>query len=273
MVIVNKMGSIRIPDAIVATIAGYAATNCFGIKGMTACSIHDGIVRLLGSDNMHRGVKLKVNGDHADIDLHVATVHFLDGMEPQTYAEQLFRKWQLSEEDVLLLCAAGEDSFAVFMGDEAERVIGRSNAENLLYTSSEFGQLFRKQQYDAAIAAFCNGFNHLLEKQTGDSVRMNGLFGQQALSVPEKLDAYGGELWRDVMDAINETTSDYQEHHRREEREENGLTAGGWIVLIILILIMFRRNRFDRAHRYGCGCSPLGWILGLLGLGFLFKKD
>ena len=208
-----------------------------------------------------------------DIDLHVATVHFLDGMEPQTYAEQLFRKWQLSEEDVLLLCAAGEDSFAVFMGDEAERVIGRSNAENLLYTSSEFGQLFRKQQYDAAIAAFCNGFNHLLEKQTGDSVRMNGLFGQQALSVPEKLDAYGGELWRDVMDAINETTSDYQEHHRREEREENGLTAGGWIVLIILILIMFRRNRFDRAHRYGCGCSPLGWILGLLGRGFLFKKD
>ena len=72
MIIINSKGSIRIPDSIVATIAGYAATNCFGIKGMTACGLHDGIVRLLGNDNMHRGVKLKVNGERADIDLHVA---------------------------------------------------------------------------------------------------------------------------------------------------------------------------------------------------------
>ena len=52
------------------------------------------------------------------------------------------------------------------------------------------------------------------------------------------------------------------------------LTAGGWIVLIILIMIVFRRNK--RGHtrqRSGCGCSPLGWIVGLLGLGFLFNKD
>ncbi len=212
------------------------------------------------------------------IDLHVVTVHFLDGMEAQTYAELLFEKWLLTDEDMLLVCAAGEDSFATAMGATAEHFIGRTNADNLLYTSSEFGQMFRTQQYDAAMAVYCKRLNNLLEKQMGDSVRMDGLFGEEALTAPEQFDVYGGELWREVMDAINETTVDYQTHYMEAEREENGLTAGGWIVLIILIMIVLRQNKYDRTRRArrqrsGCGCSPLGWIVGLLGLGFLFDRE
>ena len=221
--------------------------------------------------------------EQADFDLHVVTVHFLDGMEPQSYAELLFRKWELTSEDMLLVCAAGEDSFALCMGAEVEELLGKSNADNLLYTSSEFSQLIRSQQYDAAMAAYAEGLNALLEKQLNSAVAMNGLFGQQSLTVGEPLDVddylgkYGGALWHDVMDAINEAGVDYQTHYYEEEREENGLTAGGWIVLIILIMILFRQNRRDRArrraYRSGCGCSPIGWIIGLLGLGFLFDKD
>jgi len=212
-----------------------------------------------------------------DIDLHIATVHFLDGMEAQTYAEQLFQKWDLTGEAMLLVCAAGEDTFATAMGEYAEMVLGRTNADNLLYTSSEFGSLFRTQQYDAAMAAYAKGLNTLLEKQTGSGVRMDGLFGEKAMTVTEQFDVYGGELWREVMDAINETSVDYQTHYIEAEDRENGLTAGGWIVLIILIMIVLRQNKHDRARRRarrsGCGCSPLGWIVGLLGLGFLFDKD
>lgn len=214
----------------------------------------------------------KLVTQETDLDLHVATVHFLDGLEPQTYAEQLFAKWQLTQEDVLLLGAAGEDSFAVAMGAEAERVLGRSNADNLLYLSSEFGELFRTQQYDAAVAAWCTGLNNLLLKQTGDSVRMDGLFGKASAPAAPK-EAFDSSMWRDVMDAIHETTVDYHTHSVREEREENGLTAGGWIVLIILIMIVLRQNKHDRARRQRSGCSPLGWILRLFGLSFLFRRD
>lgn len=213
----------------------------------------------------------------ADINLHVVTVHFLDGMEAQNYADQLFDKWELNETDVLLICAAGEDSFATAMGSAAENVLGKANADNLLYISSEFGALFRTQQYDAAFAAYAKGMNTLLEKQTGSAVRMDGLFGEEALSVTEQFDVYGGELWREVMDAINESSFDYQTHSIKVEREENGLTAGGWIVLIVLIMIVLRQNKRDRyrrrERRSGCGCSPLGWLLGLLGLSFLFQKE
>lgn len=219
----------------------------------------------------------KLVAQKENIDLYVVTIHFLDGMEAQTYAEQLFDKWALTGEDMLLVCAAGEDAFATAMGEYAEMVIGRTNADNLLYTSSEFGQLFRSQQYDAAMAAYAKGLNTLLEKQTGDSVRMDGLFGEEALTVPDSFDVYGGELWREVMDAINETSVDYQNQYIEEEDRENGLTAGGWIVLIILIMIVLRQNKRDRRRRRerrsGCGCSPLGWIIGLLGLGFLFDRE
>lgn len=216
----------------------------------------------------------------AAFDLHVVTVHFLDGMEAQAYAEQLFRKWELTGEDMLLVCAAGEDGFALYLGAEAEELLGSSNAANLLYTSSEFSQLIRTQQYDAAMAAYADAMNTLLEKQLNSAISMKGLFGKESLTVGEPLNVdayleqYGSALWHDVMDAINETGVGYQNHYYEEEREENGLTAGGWIVLIILIMIVFRKNK--RSHtrqRSGCGCSPLGWIVGLLGLGFLFNKD
>ena len=80
------------------------------------------------------------------------------------------------------------------------------------------------------------------------------------------------------MEAISETSADYQNHYHEAEREEEGLTAGGWIVLIILIFIVMRQSRPlkhgpRKRRRSGCGCSPLGWLIGLLGLGFLFDCD
>lgn len=36
-----------------------------------------------------------------DVRLHVAIVHFLDGMEASTYAQTLFEKWELEGNDVL----------------------------------------------------------------------------------------------------------------------------------------------------------------------------
>jgi len=46
------------------------------------------------------------------------------------------------------------------------------------------------------------------------------------------------------------------------------------MVLIILVVIMLRQQSKRKwRKRMGCGCSPLGWIVSLLGLGFLFNRD
>lgn len=207
--------------------------------------------------------------DGANVRLHVALVHFLDGLDAQTYANQLFDKWQLTGDDLLLLGAAGEDSFAAVMGADVQKALGNTNAENLLYTSSEFSSLFRAQQYDAAMSAYCAALSELAHKQTGETVRMDGLFGQAVPTPAQQVQQYGSELWREVMEAISDSSEDYRRDHDWDELEEDGLTAGGWIVLIVLIIIMTRQSkaqkRYGRSRRSGC----LGWILGLFGINLL----
>lgn len=221
----------------------------------------------------------KLLSEETDVELHVAFVHFLDGLDAQSYAAQLFENWDLGKDAVLLLVAAGEDSFATAMGQDAAEALGKANAENLMYTSSGFSGLIRAQQYDAAMSDYAVAFNELVEKQTGETIRMSGLFGAQE-SVSANVQNYGSQLWMDMMDAIEDTGVHYQQRYEQHEQQDNGLTAGGWIVLLVLVWIVIRQSRplkhaphRRQRRRSGCGCSPLGWILGLLGLGILFDKD
>ena len=48
--------------------------------------------------------------------VRVAVVHFLDGLDAQTYARELFVRWGMGLMDLLILGAAGEDSFAAVSG-------------------------------------------------------------------------------------------------------------------------------------------------------------
>lgn len=205
-----------------------------------------------------------------DLRLHVALVHFWDGLDAQAYADALFEAWALGDKDILLCGAAGEDAFAAAMGDGAADLLGRQSAENLMYTSSRFGTLFASQQYDAALAEYCRAFNALLIKQTGAEISLDGLFGTpQVQTTPVPVSE--SRLWDEVMDAINDSSEDYQTRHESRQHTENGLSAGGWIVLAVLVLLVLRRSgrrRVGRA-RGGCGCAPLGWLFSLLGLNVL----
>lgn len=209
--------------------------------------------------------------EKAGIQVHTAIVHFFDGLDAQTYANRLFEKWELGSEDLLLLVSAGEDVCATAMGEDAAERLGRANAENLMYTSSDFSSLVRTQQYDAAFNAYFTALNTLVEKQTGAKIRMGTMFGSQ----PEKTipsQTFGSELWEEIMEELEDSSAKYQAHRERHEHEEEGLTAGGWIVLLVLVWIVISQSR-KPGKRSGCGCSPLGWLFGLLGLGFLFNRD
>jgi len=70
-IIKTNHGTISIEDEVVARIAGLAAMECYGIVGMAAKSVKDGIVRLLKMENLTRGIKLTTTGKTINIDLHV----------------------------------------------------------------------------------------------------------------------------------------------------------------------------------------------------------
>ena len=53
-------------------IAGTAASNCFGVKGMAARSMRDGVYHLLRKESMSKGVRVHFHEDDTiSIDLHI----------------------------------------------------------------------------------------------------------------------------------------------------------------------------------------------------------
>ena len=67
----NAHGVITIENDVVARVAGLAAMECYGVVGMAAKSVKDGLVRLLKIENLTRGIKLTVNEKTINIDLHI----------------------------------------------------------------------------------------------------------------------------------------------------------------------------------------------------------
>lgn len=68
----NDMGHIDISDEVIATIAGGAALECYGLVGMASQSqLKDGITELLGRENLSRGIVVHTDGDNMTLDLYI----------------------------------------------------------------------------------------------------------------------------------------------------------------------------------------------------------
>ena len=70
------LGFIQISNEVLTYMTGEAATNCFGVKGMTVRSMTDGIVHLLKKEYMGKGVKVSYNPNGTiALELHIAVDH------------------------------------------------------------------------------------------------------------------------------------------------------------------------------------------------------
>ncbi len=68
----NENGSVNISTGVYTEIAGTAATNCFGVKGMAARSVRDGVYHLLRKESISKGVRVEFHEDDTiSIDLHI----------------------------------------------------------------------------------------------------------------------------------------------------------------------------------------------------------
>ena len=68
----NENGSVNVSTSVYTDIAGTAASNCFGVKGMAARSVKDGVYHLLRKESMAKGVNVQLHEDDTiSIDLHI----------------------------------------------------------------------------------------------------------------------------------------------------------------------------------------------------------
>ena len=68
----NSLGTVSIDSEVVATYAGSVAVECFGIVGMAAVNMKDGLVKLLKKDYLHHGISVKIEeNNRITLDFHV----------------------------------------------------------------------------------------------------------------------------------------------------------------------------------------------------------
>ncbi|NLL93399.1 MAG: Asp23/Gls24 family envelope stress response protein [Clostridiales bacterium] len=68
----TELGEVLIDEDVIAKYAGTTAVECFGIVGMAAVSMTDGLVKLLKKDSITKGIDVQIDeGNDITIDFHV----------------------------------------------------------------------------------------------------------------------------------------------------------------------------------------------------------
>ncbi|AGX03814.1 MULTISPECIES: Asp23/Gls24 family envelope stress response protein [Bacillaceae] len=68
----TKFGQIDISNDVIATIAGGAAVDCYGIVGMASKNqIKDGLTDILRKENFTRGVIVRQESEEVHIDMYI----------------------------------------------------------------------------------------------------------------------------------------------------------------------------------------------------------
>lgn len=67
----RDLGRIEVSRHVVATIAGHAAAECYGVVAMAARGLKDGLAERLRRENIHRGVAVEVREEGVAISLYV----------------------------------------------------------------------------------------------------------------------------------------------------------------------------------------------------------
>lgn len=72
----TEYGIITIDPDVIAKYAGSVAVECFGIVGMAAVSMKDGLVKLLKKDSLTKGIQVTISEDNRiKLDFHVIVAY------------------------------------------------------------------------------------------------------------------------------------------------------------------------------------------------------
>ena len=93
----GELGMISIDSEVIARYAGSTAVECFGIVGMAAVSMKDGLVKLLRRDSLKHGISVTITEDNRiRLNFHVIVAY---GVNISTIADNLISNVKYKVED------------------------------------------------------------------------------------------------------------------------------------------------------------------------------
>ena len=93
----TELGIITINPEVIAKYAGTVAVECFGIVGMGAVNMKDGLVHLLKKESLAHGISVSITDDNQlTLDFHVIVVY---GVSIEAVTENLINnvKYRVEE--------------------------------------------------------------------------------------------------------------------------------------------------------------------------------
>ena len=93
----THLGTVVIDKEVIATYAGSVAVECFGIVGMAAVNMKDGLVKLLKKDYLTHGINVTIDDENKIIiDFHVIVSY---GVSIHTVSDNLIEtvKYKVEE--------------------------------------------------------------------------------------------------------------------------------------------------------------------------------
>lgn len=68
-------GNLTVAEDVITDLAGYAALESYGVVGMAAPTLSDGIAQLLSPGRLRRGINVEMADDAIDVDLYIIVEH------------------------------------------------------------------------------------------------------------------------------------------------------------------------------------------------------
>ena len=90
------MGQFLIDSVVIALYAGSTAVVCFGMVGMGAVCMKDGLVKLLKRESLTHGINVTINDNAIEIDFHVIVSY---GVSISTVADNLIESVKYKVEE------------------------------------------------------------------------------------------------------------------------------------------------------------------------------
>ena len=94
--LITQYGKVLIDTDVIAIYAGSVAVECFGIVGMAAVNVKDGLVKLLKRDYLNHGINVSLKVNKIRLDFHVIVSY---GVSISTVSDNLIStvKYQVEE--------------------------------------------------------------------------------------------------------------------------------------------------------------------------------
>lgn len=93
----TTLGKVVIDNDVIAAYAGSVAVECFGIVGMAAVNMKDGLVKLLKRDYLSKGITVETSDENqVTLDFHVIVAY---GVSIKTVCDNLMENVKYKVEE------------------------------------------------------------------------------------------------------------------------------------------------------------------------------